>query len=237
MRISLEGYNKVLIAICGSLLLLMLLLGAGNLVVELIPSHSDKGILTAKEAGPSKTEQAPGPPAEPSFPEQLVGTDTRIIAMDVSSESRGRMKFSSGSGEERFCRNLIFQNTRTHESRTLFEKPTLILRREVLREASTKDHIHEEERAYGLLLEIVDSDTNQDGRINAEDASRLVFTGIDGAKVVPVSAPGDRIRSWELASAQKRVYFKKAPTAPEKQPVLMEAALPPTGAATPVLAE
>lgn len=114
---------------------------------------------------------------------------------------------SSGSaavGDEIFGNftNLRFQELNSEEFTDLTNQNLRILSVQFLRE------IFENTGKQFLLYKILDSDTNEDGKLNSNDHKALYISGINGSDLRKISPAGQLLQDYEVLPGVNRLYFR-----------------------------
>lgn len=68
--------------------------------------------------------------------------------------------------------------------------------------------IAEKSKKQILVYTLVDSDTNQDKKIDANDIRSLYISDISGNNFKKLSAPMEELIDWNIVEAQNRIYFR-----------------------------
>ena len=101
-----------------------------------------------------------------------------------------------------YLQNLKFQKIGSDSIKALTDKPVLIQRATYLKTVSdkTKNQI--------MVYQMMDMDTNKDGKLDVSDITTLYLSKIDGEKLTKVSADFQELIDWNLIESQNRLYFR-----------------------------
>lgn len=206
MRLDLERYNRLLWALNGTLLLagLIVLLITG--LTALWPSR-DRG-QSLPVGAPATAADAPSQPAilRLGLPKSLKGTDTLLVPVEglpqESEEPRGIGSYSKGAPNVPLF-NLLFVDAKTLASRPLLTRKSLILRYDPLEDGEETRSA----RVDGLVVSIVDADTNGNGRLDEGDEARIWLCDASGRNLRAVTAAGTTCGNWHYDSLRRTVYL------------------------------
>jgi hypothetical protein len=98
--------------------------------------------------------------------------------------------------------NLKFQHIDSTSLRPLTNKKIQI------QTATFLNTIAERNKKQILVYTLVDSDTNQDGKIDVNDIKSLYISDISGNKLTKLSQDIQELIDWNLVEAQNRIYFR-----------------------------
>ena len=210
MRLDLQRYNRIIWAVNGTLLLagaLALLVGG---VSALLPSR-DRG-----QSLPAGTPSSPeGQPVRSAvlrlgLPKPLNGTDTLLVPVEglpqEPEEPRGIGSYSKGAPTAPLF-NLLFVDAKTQASHALLARKGLILHYDLLEEG-------EEGRGgkvVALMVRLVDSDTNKNGRLDEADEARIYLCDPTGRNLRPITPGGLACDTWQYDSARRTLYLVVRP--------------------------
>jgi hypothetical protein len=188
-------FDKILWRINGVVFLLMLLGGSILVVIALCESfiHStnqnkDAAVINVNQ-GTHEKEYL-----------HLGGADlfngTSTVRMSLYADSNYRGSWSSSSGGR--IRNYLFLDSSKMTSRWLFQGFTnLIVECHDLRSPFKSV----EKNVVGSVYEIIDSDSNHDGKIDTDDQPAAFFASSNGQQITQIVPPSERIVSVEQLSA------------------------------------
>lgn len=206
MRTDLQRYNHLLWAVNGTLLLVglvvLLIVGA----TALWPSRDRGQGLPA--GAPASTTDAPSQAAilRLGLPKSLKGTDTLLVPVEglpqEPEEPRGIGSYSKGAPNVPLF-NLLFVDAKTLASRPLLTRKSLILRYDTLEDGDEGRSA----RVDGLVVSIVDSDTNGNGRLDEGDEARIWLCDASGRNLRAVTATGTACANWHYDSLRRTVYL------------------------------
>ena len=206
MRIDLQRYNHLLWAVNGTLLLvgLLILLGAG--LTALWPSRDRGQSLPAGVAATTADAPAQAAILRLGLPKPLKGTDTLLVPVEglpqETEAPRGIGSYSKGAPSAPLF-NLLFVDAKTLASRPLLARKSLILRYDTLEDGEEGRSA----RVDGLVVSIVDSDTNGNGRLDEGDEARIWLCDVSGRNLHAVTAAGTTCGSWHYDSLRRTVYL------------------------------
>lgn len=150
-----------------------------------------------------------GSDPEAAGPSEMAYTIGRFVEVDgtpflrsgLGSERDGYS--SSGRGEYGATTNVLFYDTEAREGRWLFpQAEQVVLESNELRDSS---------RVEAFLYVLLESDTNDDGRLGADDAQTLALSDPGGRRLVRLSERATRFRqSVRLADGAVLVLFDDA---------------------------
>lgn len=163
--------------------------------------------------------EAPANSAEPTEPalhlsdfHDIVGTPYRFAV--AGDDSHGKLSsFASAGGS---IRNWIILDTRTLRSRRLFDtNRNVILDSKQLAFAEHAQRRHDQSAALPmttppaatkwLYFEVVDQDTNRDGRLNSADGFTVAFTDASGGNYYPAIPKVTRVLGTTMTSDDEAV--------------------------------
>lgn len=101
-----------------------------------------------------------------------------------------------------YFENLKFQHVDSLSLYTLTDKTIEI------QTATYLTTIAEKTKKQILVYTLVDSDTNQDKKIDANDIKSLYISDISGGNFKKLSAPMEELIDWNIIDAQNRIYFR-----------------------------
>ena len=206
MRIDLQRYNHLLWAVNGTLLLvgLLILLGAG--LTALWPSRDRGQSLPAGVAATTADAPAQAAILRLGLPKPLKGTDTLLVPVEglpqETEAPRGIGSYSKGAPSAPLF-NLLFVDAKTLASRPLLARKSLILRYDTLEDGDESRST----RVDGLVVSIVDSDTNGNGRLDSGDEARIWLCDASGRTLRAVTAAGTTCDSWHYDSLRRTIYL------------------------------
>ena len=187
----------VIIKRINSVLLLLVLLGAGISIVWMSWSSSQWQHRGAIEVPAGESTSITPVLLRFESIENIAGANTQMMLLSAQNKSG---KFSSGGyGSE--TRNVLFLTGNEKTARWLFPKQSnLILVTAQLREES-KDS--KDSPAQALYFEYVTEDTNGDGKLSAQDHSNVALSKPDGLGFVEVLHGVSRVLSYEMLGNQQ----------------------------------
>ncbi|GLH66469.1 hypothetical protein [Geothrix edaphica] len=207
MRIDLQRYNHLLWAVNGTLLLVGLLVLLTTGLTALWPTRDRGQSLPA--GAPATTADAPPSQAailRLGLPKPMKGTDTLLVPVEglpqEPEEPRGIGSYSKGAPSVPLF-NLLFVDAKTLASRPLLSRKSLILRYDTLEDAEEGRSA----RVDGLVVSIVDSDTNGNGRLDEGDEARIWLCDASGRNLHAITATGTRCANWHYDSLRRTVYL------------------------------
>ena len=101
-----------------------------------------------------------------------------------------------------YLENIKFQHIDSTELRPLTDKKMQI------QTVTYLNTIAEKTKKQILVYALVDSDTNQDGRVDANDIKSLYISDISGAGFKKLSGDVQELVDWSVIDAQSRIYFR-----------------------------
>lgn len=215
MKLDLDRYNRAVWALLGTLALLGL--GASLIagLVALWPSARHAGTIPTPGSPRAQDTAAAPPSLRLGLPEKIQGTEFVLIPVEAMVDGRhgagggGFGSYSKGdSGAPLF--NMVFLNSTTGISHTLLAKKALITRYEMLEERRG-----EAVKAAGLVLRMVEADTNGNGRLDPEDDDQIYLCDPTG-KGMRALGPQDSIcERWDFDASRRVLYVL---TRPKGQP-------------------
>lgn len=206
MRLDLERYNRLLWAVTGTLLLVGLLALLITGLTSLWPSRDRGQSLPA--GAPAAGVDAPSQAAilRLGLPKPLKGTDTLLVPVEglpqESEEPHGIGSYSKGAPNVPLF-NLLFVDAKTLASRPLLTRKSLILRYDTLED----EEGGRSARVDGLVVSVVDSDTNGNGRLDEGDEARIWLCDASGRNLRAVTSPGTTCASWHYDSLRRTIYL------------------------------
>lgn len=231
MRLDLDRYNRILWALIGTLLmagLLALLIGG---LASFWPSRDGNQSLPAGAAA-SDGSSTRAAVLRLGLPDALKGTDLLLVPVEglphEAEEPRGLGSYGKGAPTAPLF-NLLFVDARTQASHPLLAQKGLILHHEVLVDrGEAKD-----ERTVGLLIRLVDADTNGNGRLDEEDGARIWLCDASGRNLRAVTQPETACRRWHYDSTHRTVYLVVEPRDGSRGPAPAELLAVPLDASRP----
>jgi len=205
MTFDLQRYNRVVWALIGTLLLLGALALLVTGVSALWPSRQEGGSLPTA-SGTSNEGAAPAASAlRLGIPRPLNGTDTLLVPVEgllkTMEEPRGFGSYSKG-GPEAPLFNLLFVDARTRASQALLNGKGLITHYDVL-----EDDRSPSAKAVGLVLRIVESDTNGNGRLDDGDEDRVYLCDTSGKNLRVVSPADNVCERFQYDAGRRTLYL------------------------------
>lgn len=101
-----------------------------------------------------------------------------------------------------YFENLKFQHIDSTDLRPLANKPVQI------QTATYLNTIADKSKKQILVYSLVDSDTNKDGKLDANDIKSLYMSTISGLKFTKLSNELQELLDWNVVEAQNRLYFR-----------------------------
>lgn len=101
-----------------------------------------------------------------------------------------------------YLNNLKFQHIDSTNVRTLTNKLVEI------QTVTYLDEISKKINKGVLVYTMVDSDTNRDGKVNANDIKTLYISEINGSNFIKLSNDLEELIDWNTIDAQNRLYFR-----------------------------
>lgn len=210
MRFDLDRYNRVVWGLLGTLALVGLALLLVTGAISLWPGRRLAGTLPTQGAADQPEPATPAPALRLGLPEAIPGTEFVLIPVEALLEGRrggggGFSGYSKGEpGAPLF--NMVFLNTRTRATHALLARKALITRYEVL-----EDGRGDAAKAAALVLRMVESDTNRNGRLDDEDAEKVYLcdpSGRDLREILPAGATCER---WQYEPGRRTLYLLTRP--------------------------
>ena len=187
-----------------SVLTLLFVLGLGSVITWVYWSNSQWQRRGAIEIPAEKSTSNHSVLLRFEPIENINGTNTQIIRLSAQEKSG---KFYSG-GYGRETRNILFLTGDEKKARWLFPKQTnLIIVTAQLRE---KSEDRKDSPVKAFYFEYVSEDSNDDGKLNAEDQSSVALSKPDGSGVIEILHSVNRVLSYGmLGSQQLSVVYQK----------------------------
>lgn len=101
-----------------------------------------------------------------------------------------------------YLKNLKFQEIGKDTLVALTDKPVLIETATYLKTLADKT------KQQLLLYSLADADTNQDGKLDANDIKALYISTISGQKFTKLSADFQELVDWEILESKNLLYFR-----------------------------
>lgn len=159
----------------------------------------------AKPARPSESQE------QPSFfagtPELIPGTAFALVPIQSSPESHGwkpDLGGNSGGDSSPDTWNLAFADLSTGETRLLWDHRALILNFEV----ATRDGASESPVGVGVLMDVVEKDTDGNNALTAEDGSRAYLADVAGKSLAALTPDGTQLVDWQYDQDAKAVILR-----------------------------
>jgi len=216
MKFDLDRYNRVIWGRLGTLALVGLTLLLVSGASSLWPGRRLAGTLPTQGPADQPDPATPAPSLRLGLPEQVPGTEFVLIPVEVFLEGRrggggGFSGYSKGEpGAPLF--NMVFLNTRTRATHALLARKALITRYELL-----EDGRGDTAKAAALVLRMVESDTNGNGRLDDGDAEKVYLcdpTGKDLREILPAGVVCER---WQYEPTRRTLYLLTRPQGDDLQ--------------------
>lgn len=139
------------------------------------------------------------------YPEYIRGTDFYYISLEseqliIETKNRNIEYFSDSSYTPTRSKNVIFINSITNESNWLFDSiEQLIIEITPLMRGEFGLH-SVEGLARGISYEVINNDTNLDGKLSSTDKRTFAISNIDGTNYTEVITGYNRIVKYDLNS-------------------------------------
>ena len=182
------------------LVLTLLVLAAGYALRQLQPQVRNVVALAPQDV---KQER---------FSNRLLDAQGDWLRLDVVSDQVIAQGSYSKSASD-VLRNRRFVHLRTGEQRSLFPglgqllmSPRDLLENEDNGASHGAGGPHDRQQSvYATLYQLIDHDSNADGRLSRQDAAKLIITRPDGRDAVtvltqPAAEPDSESRSWDVSS-------------------------------------
>jgi len=206
MSIDLQRYNRILWAVNGTLLLVGLLILLIGGLTTLWPSRVQGQSLPVGAPGTATESPSGAPILRLGLPKPLKGTDTLLVPVEglpqESEEPRGIGSYSKGAPAVPLF-NLLFVDAKTQATRPLLARKSLILRYDTLEAGEDAKTT----RTDGLLVSLVDSDTNGNGRLDEGDEARIWLCDASGRNLHAITPAGSTCGSWHYDDLRRTVYL------------------------------
>jgi hypothetical protein len=101
-----------------------------------------------------------------------------------------------------YFENIKFQHTDSTALRSLTDKEIQI------QTATFLNTISDKTKKQILVYTLVDSDTNKDGKIDANDIKSLYISNFNGTKFTKLSSELQELLDWNIIETQNRLYFR-----------------------------
>lgn len=141
-------------------------------------------------------------------PELVPGTSIALVPIQSSTESHGWKadleSSSSGGDSSPDTWNLAFADLSTGETRLLWDRQALILNFEVV----TKDGASESPVGVGVLMDVVEKDTDGDRALTSEDGSRAYLADVAGKTLSVLTPDGTQLVNWQYDQDAKAVILR-----------------------------
>jgi nitrogen regulatory protein PII-like uncharacterized protein len=121
-------------------------------------------------------------------------TNTNDVSFKISNHSENEI-----TG---YLRNLKFQEIGSDSIKALTNKVVLIQTATYLKAVSDKA------KQQVLIYTLADSDTNKDGKLDANDIKSLYISEISGNRFTKISVDLQELIDWNLMESKSRVYFR-----------------------------
>lgn len=207
MSINLEKYDLLLWRAIGSLILVICI---GSVLVGLVLSFK-----VFQDAPPPQQRHDIVNVDQNTKKEELLrlgqfqslrGTELIIIPLTVESdnnasfESSYDMKFGYSNS-----RNFLVFNTTTKENNWIWKTNT----NEVFSSTYIYDNIVEtaKQKTLGIAFELVDTDTNQDGKVTHKDQRNLHYFDLNAKKITPIVDRIDRSIGIQQPANNEVLFF------------------------------
>ncbi len=174
---------------------------------------SDRRTDQKTSAEPAKPAKSSEPQAQSWFfagnAEVIPGTAIALVPIQSSTESHGWRadleSSSSGGGDSSpDTWNLAFADLSTGETRLLWDRQALILNFEVV----TRDGASESPVGVGVLMDVVEKDTDGDNALTAEDGSRAYLADVAGKSLAALTPDGTQLVNWEYDQGAKAAILR-----------------------------
>lgn len=187
----------IIIGRINSILLLLILLGAGFSIAWVSWSSNQWQRRGAIEVPTSDRASKDQVLLRFERIENITGANTQMMLLSARSES---VKFSSGGGYGNETRNVLFLTGNEKKARWLFPRQNnLILVTAQLCEDSQNS---KDNPAKTLYFEYVKDDTNRDGKLSEQDNSSVALSKPDGSEFVEVLHGVSRVLSYKMIGSQ-----------------------------------
>ncbi|ESU22815.1 hypothetical protein FEDK69T_17180 [Flavobacterium enshiense DK69] len=101
-----------------------------------------------------------------------------------------------------YFENLKFQHIDSTDLRPLTDKAVQI------QTATYLNTIYDKSKQQILVYSLVDSDTNKDGKLDANDIKALYISTMSGQKFTKLSTELQELIDWSVVEVQNRLYFR-----------------------------
>lgn len=143
--------------------------------------------------------------------EKIPDSDFYIYPVSTSVEDRGARYYSKG-GYENKTWNIVFFNIKTKEKHLLFDSITPIIRDypnesdfEYLDEFAIQKIQKQKRKSGKLFFELILEDSNENGKIDEEDANGLFISELDGSNLTRLSPKELDLTSWKFLDQNKTI--------------------------------
>ena len=182
------------------------------LVAILACACSDRRTDQKSSPEPARQAKSSDSQAQPSFfagtPEVIPGTATALVPIQSSTESHGWKadldSSSSGGDASPDTWNFAFADLSTGQTHLLWDRPALILNYEVV----TRDGASASPVGVGVLMDVVEKDTDGDGALTAEDGSRAYLADVAGKSLAALTPDGTQLVNWQYDHDARAVILR-----------------------------
>jgi hypothetical protein len=129
------------------------------------------------------------------------GSDSKYGTSKTSSVSFALSNYSRFELTGYF-ENIKFQHIDSTALRPLTDKEIQI------QTATFLNTISDKTKKQILVYTLVDSDTNKDGKIDANDIKSLYISNFNGTKFTKLSSEFQELLDWNIIEIQNRLYFR-----------------------------
>jgi hypothetical protein len=190
-------FNGFVIAVAGVASLLLMVIGSYKVVREVFGKRSVSSVVHVVEGRTQRQSFSLG-----RF-SPIQGSPWLAARLEAEQEYQHSYYSKSGSS----CRNYLFFDTRNNSSKWLLpNNSSLILtNHEILEDLSMVDR--EERKILGVLYEVINGDTNADGRLDFDDKKSFILYRLSDGEAVSLLDGLDMFLGLHQNSTNEVVIF------------------------------
>lgn len=213
---KLEVYNRVVMAIVGTGIMLTFVLGFLASIFSFLPFKQNNSLVVEENKGQEEQEKllVYYDPIVSEFSDYfMVPVGFQNVSKSKLSKRDSYSSYRSGSsyGESGYYsfyghfNNLVFKNKETGNTHLLLDKKALITS---LYYPYQHCGLEDDDLANFLMFTIVEEDSNDDNLINDKDADSIYLSDKHGKQLVKVNSANTKLIDWTLSNKDKKLFLR-----------------------------